>query len=380
MWLCSGAAWDRNLDRTINFCQSDGSDEFNVVPRIISTFCANTIKSGDQQIVSNRGIAAVWVNILSRRWTGLLSSLWEGNEAAVFHLLSGMFREDFIWGLTYGSEVDRLPHSRPLLALNILGALVEMAEALGVARNETPEQGVPYYEIRDGGRRIAKDIERVIGTGIGFPPISAAYGIHVEGRLLIQGQLVHVYAAWRIKYYIDQFFESDRLLNIVEIGGGYGGLCYWLQKICKHRIASYSIVDLPSTGVVQAYFLSRALGSGEAVALYDSKKEAFDNHASIRLIPHTEISAIKEKSDIVINQDSFPELPESEVDRYLEWVTANAQYFVSLNQEAYSLVGGIPQVWVADRCAQHAGFERVSRIRSWVRNGYVEEVYRIATS
>lgn len=197
----------------------------------------------------------------------------------------------------------------------------------------------------------------------------------IGNRLFVQGHIAHIYLAWRIKCYADQVLGPEPLINIVEIGGGYGGLCYWVHMLCKHRIASYAIVDLPSTNAVQAYFLSNALGSEGAVALFDRNQRKFDNDASIRLLPHTELRAISENVDIVVNQDSFPELPEAEVDRYLSWIAERAKYFVSLNQEAYAPVDGVPQVLVPARCTRQDKLQRISRMRSWVRNGYVEEFY-----
>lgn len=369
----------RTMPSRIKFCLRDSRDEFEVVPRIAAIFCANTTGSSGSSRLSDATVAAVWAGNLSSRWGALLSALLAQNSQGVFQLFSGMFREEFIWGLTYGNEVDRWPHRRPFLALNILGALVEMAEAIGIARTETPEQGVPYWELQKGADQLVVEIERAIGIEIGFPQISAAYGVQVGGSLFIQGQLAHIYSAWKLKCYADQFFGEHHLLNIVEIGGGYGGLCYWFHKMCSQQIATYTIVDLPSTNAVQAYFLSRALGASNAIALYNCEQKTFDTGASIRLVPHMEIGQITERIDIVINQDSFPELPETEVDRYLEWIVEKASYFMSLNQEAYSPVAGVPQVLVSDRCMRQSRLERIVRNRSWVRNGYVEEIYRVTS-
>lgn len=374
-WIYSGAAWDSALPLAILFSRADLADDLRVVPRIISTFCSNVPRPGATLDPKLSGVAPVWEANLSERWGPLFSALWAKDESRVFSLLGSMFRQPFIWGLTYGNEVDRWPHRRPFLALNILGQVVEMAESLGVARTETPEQGLAYHEIRKGAERVASSIEEQLGIEIGFPEVSAAYGIKVGSRLQVQGQFAHIYAASRIRQHVSAFFSHDRPVNIVEIGGGYGGLCYWLHRLLGNRIASYTIVDLPSTGVLQAYFLTQALGDSADVALYDSSARKFDIPGDIRLVPHFALSTIDWNVDLVINQDSFPELPEGEVDRYLAWVCSKRAYFFSLNQEACAPVNGIPQLWVSQLCNKHAELKRVSRLRSWVRNGYVEELY-----
>ena len=51
--------------------------------------------------------------------------------------------------------------------------------------------------------------------------------------------------------------------------------------------------------------------------------------------------------------------------------------FLSVNQEAKAYVPGVgPQQCVAELVDEAGGFERVSRQRYWMRQGYVEEVYR----
>lgn len=53
----------------------------------------------------------------------------------------------------------------------------------------------------------------------------------------------YIYHSLLINKYIDKNFNS-KIIDIVEIGGGYGGLCYWLRVINLH-IDMYTIIDLP---------------------------------------------------------------------------------------------------------------------------------------
>jgi len=104
-------------------------------------------------------------------------------------------------------------------------------------------------------------------------------------------------------------------LRIVEIGGGYGGTCYWLRKLMGTRIARYAIVDLPEVSLVQSYFL----GSAVAESLVLDGESISGVASPIQLVPHFELEKIDFQPNILINQDSMPEMPESEVDRYLSW-------------------------------------------------------------
>ena len=57
--------------------------------------------------------------------------------------------------------------------------------------------------------------------------------------------------------YIKEFDLKD--LNIIEIGGGYGGLCYYLKNIAELyniNISSYTIFDLEFVNNLQNNFKS----------------------------------------------------------------------------------------------------------------------------
>lgn len=98
--------------------------------------------------------------------------------------------------------------------------------------------------------------------------------------------------------------------------------------------------------------------------------------SSIELVPHFGIEALGIRPNVVINQDSMPEMPASEVARYLAWAdSALRGVFLSFNQEAYSPWEGVPQVHVPTAVQRFPAFERFSRETSWDRRGYVEEAY-----
>ncbi len=59
----------------------------------------------------------------------------------------------------------------------------------------------------------------------------------------------YLYHALLIIKYLNEKFGSNNY-DILEIGGGYGGLCYWMRKLNKN-ISSYSIIDLPAASKLQ---------------------------------------------------------------------------------------------------------------------------------
>jgi len=94
-------------------------------------------------------------------------------------------------------------------------------------------------------------------------------------------------------------------------------------------------------------------------------------------MPTFAINEMTERTtDVLLNENSMPEMPETAVEEYVRWAKRTVRgLFYSYNQEAYSPVEGELQVLVPAVVARVGGFTRYSRDISWLRRGYVEEVY-----
>jgi hypothetical protein len=79
----------------------------------------------------------------------------------------------------------------------------------------------------------------------------------------------YIYHALLIHKYIKEKYNG-KTIDIVEIGGGYGGLSYWLQLIVN-TIHSYTIVDLPAACQLQKSCLSH-LGATKSTSITDPYK------------------------------------------------------------------------------------------------------------
>jgi hypothetical protein len=64
----------------------------------------------------------------------------------------------------------------------------------------------------------------------------------------------YIYHAILLSKYMTKKFQ-DAPFDVLEMGGGYGGLCYWL-RIFQTSIQSYTIVDLPAACQLQQKCLS----------------------------------------------------------------------------------------------------------------------------
>jgi hypothetical protein len=284
--------------------------------------------------------------------------------------LASMFRSEFVRGMTQDAIelMNQAKWSRRLSCVHTLDRLVSLAESLGCARTENPEQPGVAIALTDGVEKLVLDTEAALGASLDFPNVGAAFGLEIAGRLITANSPDQMYGASRLRHAIHEHLPDRKgPLSVVEIGGGYGAIAYWSLQLMDAR---YTIVDLPLTNVVHGYFLAQALGAGE-VSYYGEPA------AWVVVLPTHALDNIEAPFDVLVNKDSMPEIPEPAVLEYLEWARANCNgIFFSYNQEGGVPFEGTQQNVVHQMLDRVGGFARIRRDPSWVRGGYVEEIFR----
>jgi hypothetical protein len=324
--------------------------------------------------VENSSYSPLWRLNIERTAGAFVDALLKKDREAVLQFLEGMFTQPALWGIGYGDfgvwQGDRFG------SFLVLHQLVALAESLGVVRAECPEQGEIGYAFEQGLESLIEKIERVIGIRMDFPRVASAYGIVVGGRLLDMQTPSHIYSAYRLLTNLRKVTPKDDY-SVLEIGAGFGGSTYWfLQQFNRCR---YTIIDLALTNVYQGWFLSNSLGRENILLYSDIKNGASPGSRQVSILPtKSESSLGKTRFDAIFNQDSFPEMTEEVIDDYLRLAHERLDGILySFNHEAFSIVKSHEQPWVPNVIARHGGFERISRELSWVRRGYIEEIYRI---
>ena len=123
--------------------------------------------------------------------------------------------------------------------------------------------------------------------------------------------------------------------------------------------------------MLQGYFLSKTLGAAQVSLLGEPP-------ARVVLLPNTALHDVQAPYDLLVNKDSMPEMPKDAVLEYLRWArTSCSGIFFSCNQESTQDVHGDELGMVPRLVEQTGGFERLRRDLSWVRAGYVEEIYAL---
>ncbi len=342
--------------------------EFPLARRMMDSYARAL---ADEKENSGVGDGTIWNVLSSQNYRRMHETVLSGDPKTVADFFCRVFQSEAVDGFAMGTLYNDSPHRWWQWGAGVVTSIVSLAEACGVLRAECPEQGqIGFALTGDGLKAVLEKLDRHFGFRIESPKVGSTRGISVDGRFISRETCSQIHTAMRILQAFDSHAGRNTPMDIVEIGGGYGGLCYWLLKLCGNRIRRYSIVDLPTTSLIQSYFLGSTLN--EDIELYGTRNAG----ARVALIPHFALNSIPSPVNIMINQDSMPEMPSSEVTRYLDWGARNLDgVFVSVNQEAYSIFNGSPQLFVPEFVASFPSYRRISRNTAWDRRGYVEEVY-----
>ncbi|MDI7184880.1 putative sugar O-methyltransferase [Leptospira santarosai] len=116
-----------------------------------------------------------------------------------------------------------------------------------------------------------------------------------------------------------EFLEANLPLkfcnDILEIGAGFGRTCQALIKL-SDAIKSYTIVDLPEILSLSSSYLKKVLSN--------------DEFEKIKFISTEDIHLVGNR-DLIINIDSFQEMPRQTIKFYMDNLVSTAKYFYSKN-------------------------------------------------
>lgn len=153
-------------------------------------------------------------------------------------------------------------------------------------RRQPEYEHVVYVSEENGGRYLSR---------LTAKPVQAA-GVTGDPRMFMYPAVSVPLDPVLIRYHHDRqeirrFFGDTSILNVLEIGGGFGGLAHLMLPYCR----SYSICDLPEVRLLQDAYLARF---GQQVDDADPFFESYDlvvsTFAFSELTPATAHSYIEE--------------------------------------------------------------------------------------
>lgn len=145
-------------------------------------------------------------------------------------------------------------------------------------------------------------------------------------------------------------FDSTKIKNIVEIGGGYGGLCKTIS--CAIDFDNYVIIDLPEASALQEKYASK----------FESLSGKF------QALPFTHLDEI-DGIDLVISNYAFSECSREIQEKYYNDVVLNSEAF-------YMVYNNItPNNMNSSEYHAHASSDFDIEVETEVRPGHTNYIY-----
>lgn len=314
--------------------------------------------------------AGIWKRITEEFGCDFVRALESDSNRDLTQMIPDLLRSRHVLGFGAGNAdfaaLSDLVESKHYGTI-FVDSLVALAEALGELTIECPEQGNWGANLYRDIAELARMCEQRIGCNLDSPPVCGAVGIDISGKLWMQRTPQHAYAIQRCC----EISKHRKHASVAEIGAGYGGT----GLIAARLGLDYTAYDLPNIAAIQGIYLLCALGQ-RRVQLFGEARTA---EHKIALMPYAEF--LREDADcsydVVLNQDSLPEMPEATATAYTRAIPNRTRCFLSINQEAQADAWGTGgrQLVVSDLFESNATMVRVSRHPYWLRRGYVEELY-----
>jgi hypothetical protein len=347
------------------------ADDVVIAGRLLRAFRAATQSSGARLDPERRDL---WT-IIAAHQRGFASLLRAGDDEELARYLCNVSRHDAAIGITQGdAEYKRILRDRSyreFLALMAKDKLVSLAEAAGSLPVENPEQGVYGVNLHVDPEDLVAGISRQLGVDIAPPDIDGGLlKLRTNHGLFGERDANAIFTAWLLK----RVLQGREAPRICEIGAGSGRVAYWCRQL---GLGSHTVIDLPHVNVVQGYYLLKSVPA-DRVLLYG--EDLAGRATDLTIWPNHAIQELQDPEyDLVLNQDSMPEMSRSTVDDYLRWIRLTCRgLFLSINHESKPSYGdNLRHVSVPEAVAAIGGFELQDRYPYWLRKGYVVEQYRV---
>ena len=266
----------------------------------------------------------LWAN-----YAAMQLSVFKALRATSIHARKDLYANLFGSALTHGFAQGNIVRaglnsesSRLHVGKIVLDRFFRLAEAVGATNVKSAEHGQLTIDC-DNLESIFSSIENIIDADL-TPPDQAGdlFGLKLHRGIFSDRHFDGIYGAWRAREWLKATGQSPD--NIVEIGGGAGHLAFYARRMGFKKV---TIIDLPQALCAQFMVLAGAYPDG-SVKLNDHLEEGIELLSS-----NYEFDQSFNDAQIVVNIDSFPEMPQASAVHYLEQVP-NGVPLLSINQES----------------------------------------------
>lgn len=360
------------------------------MPKIATAFGANEALPGDTAVTerviaayeaaardpgTERGAKDLWSGILGRH-KPMVTMIKKRDIGPLTQYLRDMFQNPITHGTDQGADIHQAlataKESRDHVSLDQYDKLVALAEALGAIPLENPEQGAWGKSCYLTPDELLDAIEGQLGFDISPPPVNhGLFGLTTKRGLYSVRDFNALYVAHRIR----ELLPNQPDAAICEIGAGVGRVAYYCHRM---GLKNYTIIDLSTVNVAQGWLLNCSLPDAEVRLCGETSIDT--KEASIKVLPTWAFAQMPDRSfDLVVNQDSIPEIDRDVSLGYLHQIKSKSKgMFLSINQEAAVKIGigrAFRHSITQELIDEVGGFRRNYRFHYWLRRGYVEELF-----
>lgn len=265
-------------------------------------YCFNISKIKQQNVENYYLPGPAWSKQFNYKWNDYNNALSKTDVHTLSDLLRNFFRNEGISGLWGGD--------------NMFSNFCSQGKFEELIHQDLMMQ---HY-------KIWKDLcPSVSLSTLNAPSIGNPYGYKIDGVILYEPVFEYHYQAT----YFNQLLSEIKNPVILEIGGGFGGLAYFLLK--NSSSVKYIGFDLPENILIQSYYLSKAFPNSRILKYDDSFTklnrdvlELFD----IVLLPNFELDKVESLfADLIVNVRSLSEMSYESIVNYLNEIDRIGRMF-----------------------------------------------------
>ena len=314
---------------------------------------------------------------IQRDQTQFYEIMSEGNLEKIYNYLISSPAQSLCNGVLQGDKESIMlrvnPKYRDLKSKITINRFIGMSEALGEGCEvQNPEQGQWGVKKDFSFNEFLDRLDAAFGMPVIPPTVYTGLLLtEIGSRKFNQVEIMALNASLQIK----NTLTNSTNKTILEIGSGSGITPYWCNRL---GLGPIQIIDLPHVAVLQAFYLLKSLPEAN-ILLYGEDPSV--GTPDITIYPHWAFNELPRINvELVFNQDSFAEMSNDTVLKYLSWLSEiNAQFLLSINHESGATYDTAlaRQVNISKLIQENSDYARVSRHPNWIRQGYIDQVWKI---
>lgn len=366
-----------NLSQSDDLFQDElpSSNKTDKDKKLLERICnAYELSKKDQPQKGTYAVSGQWELLLQSQYQEMILAAKEKDIDKLDMILKNVFKQGSIGLSMSGGIPDLENHQSVENYLNLyvddllrLATFLKIPEVVKDLDNELYifENKISWEFLWD---KICKRIE----IDFSYPKVGNPFGVifNCSNNKCVIPRVAfrHLYIAFQAH----KILKEEMNPNIIEVGGGFGGVIFYITKLLKTNFI-FKSMDIPEINIISSYFLSKALPD-IPVSFYGEKTYNSKSENKISVLPNWALQDIPSKSiSLVLNADSLPEMSYETIIEYIKRISEISKYFYSFNHDSGK---SNEKYRLSQINFDELGLKSISYAIAWVRRGYFEHLYK----